>query len=343
MHSYILMKAITTPFIPDELQQYWDAEAKVAHAAYALYSVADIAQAMPPLLRPRDQHGAAYAVLPAAHDTQPSHAIVVPLPFASDWGPSAAVRMGLLRALLPNAPQIIVFPNNSVRVPDVYRLDTRARQQVACGDFAPVAAAQLRTLHELGVTTVQYFGYSQGASVSAAALRLLAEPAYAHISVGPSGLFAMPNVVRRATWQVARDFMADIGSLQHTIKASALPALNEIRCLRGSRDAAAWAADFIQSSRNITLPVNSTLRAGFGYPTFWEDFTTALQTHGTVITAGAGSDDRMVPPSAFATLEHLAATHQNLRILRVSGQGHSMADNVVAHALLGKALFGPHS
>lgn len=331
------MKELAAPVFPPELAPYWDETMQRAHAEWAGRSLAAVGAAMPPLQRVNDDRAAAYTELPAAADVSPREAIVLPLPYTNGWDEAMAIRMGLLRSALPNAPRMIVFPNNTGQFSRAYHLSGAERQAVASGNFAPIVEGQLRTLDALGVRRAQYLGYSQGAAVSAAALRVLSRPEREYIEVGPSGMFAPPNAVSRYLRNVARHFVVGGGDFNQTVNEAAIPALSETLCTRKG-DAANQALLFVRYGRSMLLDCNVRLASGFCHPTFVSDMAAALAAHTSVrFTVGAGARDRMMPPEAIAALKGLATRHANLSVLTMEGYGHGLAGNVVAHALLGRA------
>jgi hypothetical protein len=324
--------SIEQSHIPTAAASLMDERMQQAHAYYAGRKLAEIRADMPLLQQAPVEGASAYAQL-LGRGGENNRAIVMPLPIANDWGTNMAIRTGLLRSAMPDGPRIIVFPNNSLHDRHVYDLTDAERQKIAKGDFAPVAEKQFRTLDALGVTEVQYFGYSQGGSVGAAALRLVAEKG--HFKAGASGLYEAPNAIDRTGKQLQRDFMSG-GDLNKAVRDAAIPALAESQRARGGLDTLPQYWMFAQFGISTLLRDNRAVQAGFCHDRFADDITVAVE-RGTTLTVGAGKESRIMPDSAFGPLVQLAAKYPSLQIECVPGYGHEMGDNIVLFGLLARA------
>lgn len=329
--------------IPPVLASYEDDRLWATHERLAAMNKTDMHAylAMNDVQRFPDPQTAAFVDL-RHDDADPTHAIVVPAPFANDWGVNLGIRMRLLHESMPFPTRLVVFPNNICSQP-AYDLERKHKQRMKeIGTFEPIAGLQLRTLEKLGITRVQYMGYSQGASVGAAALRILSRGG--GITPGDSGLFEAPNVVERSALQLRRDFMGTDGFAE-VVNQSGIPMLSEEQCTRGGMDTVRQAARIACFGANSMLPVNRAIFAAFRHARFIDDIEIAtFKLQGSAhLTVGRGTNSTIVPSQAMQAMKWRAAldNDRGLRPVEVLGYGHEMADNILIHTLLARMALLP--
>lgn len=328
--------------MPESLNRLADDAFYQAHEELSRVTPADIRQSMPKVQHIGDPatHAGYVDLLPQDVD-DPRKAVVMPLPFANDWGPNMALRTRFVQQVLPHR-RVIVFPNNSMYDPNVYALNTKERYTVASGNFEPLATRQLQTLEGLGVERIQYFGYSQGASVGAVAARLAAQRGV--LGLGNSGFVEAPNVMQRGPKQLRKDFMVPLGRFNQAINDSAIPALSEILYAREGWDRARQLRMFLGFARGARLPDNRALHRGFGHETFAGDIAGVLRKAAQIrLLVGQAENSRIMPVDAAGTkkvyeLQRSEANGRNrLDVVTIPEYGHEAGDNIALHALLARA------
>jgi hypothetical protein len=178
-------------------------------------------------------------------------------------------------------------------------------------------------------------GYSQGAAVGAAALRMAAR--YGLWKLGNSGLFEAPNCFNRTPLQLVRDFMAT-QHFSRTVRESAIPLLSEVQHTRGGLDALVQVIGAIELGVSTCGVENRVIRAALGKDQFIDDVEAAAGViKDATVTVGAGLKSRIMPPAILDKLNECAQDLPQLRVLGIAGYGHEMADNIVAHTLLARA------
>lgn len=324
--------------IPESLERYADDYFYNAHERLAATSLDEIKLGMPDVQHIGDytRTHAGFVDLRPQEDYEPSSAVVVGAPFANDWGPNMALRLRLMQSSLPEPRRVVVFLNNSVYDRTVYGLQDHERGTVAAGFFEPVASRWLRTVEDMGITSVQFFGYSQGAAVGAAAARLAARQGV--LEVGDSGFAEAPNVLPRTPRRLRKDFMVPLGRFNQAINDAAVPVLSQVQRARGGLDTARQLMMFGQFARGARLRENRALHDGFGRETFAGDVLGILRRapHARITVARA-EESRIMPADAPGT--SILRKHTGMHT--VPGYGHEAGDNIAVHALLARAaLYG---
>lgn len=329
------------PVIPHEFAAYHDDHMRAAHERVAALSIDDMHAYLQdhPVKLPIDDDTAGFVDLRPKDDHDEKSALVVPLPYANDWGVNMATRTRLLQESLPEAMRVVVFPNNVVGERRLYTMSRENRDELRRkGSFEWLAKKQMRSLEDAGVERVHYFGYSQGASVGAAALR--AGTRDGAWDIGNSGLFEAPNSVERTAWQLRRDFMS-APNFNNAVNESAIPLLSEEQRSRGGLDVPLQALRFGRFGASALLGVNRSIQAAFGQARFIDDIEIAShrmsESGESMLTVGAGVKSRIMPAAALEKLDEFRGSAPALRVMRVDGYGHELGDNIVAHALLARA------
>ena len=329
------------PVIPEQVQPYYDDTAAQAHERMRRTTLADIAAyvAANPVLRTHDlrSRGVGYVNLQPKEDHDETTALVVPLPFANEWALNMAMRVKLLQESLPHPMRVVVFPNNGATNEAYATTRTDLNELREQGSFERLARRQLLTLGKIGIERVHYMGYSAGASVGAAALRVGLRDG--HMDIGSSGLFEAPNVVKRSRLEVARAFM-QTERFNEVVNESAIPALSEEQRTRGGTDGLRQAWRFVGFGRSVLQRPNLTTVRAFGEPRFIDDIEIAdqkLSERGSdaVITVGGGAKSRIMPPLEFYE-DGSTEPPMHIQVVRILGYGHELAENIVVHALLAR-------
>lgn len=332
--------------LPPQFDQYRDL-VEEAHASLAESTVDDLI-ALTPVTSYNEEHGIAYVdYSPATFDRK--HALIIEQTFGNGNGPNWACRIHLLQRSLHPQPRIISFPSPTSR-PAVGAVAHRARAVcltqaerdiVKSGDFRPVVDKQMRVLEKLGVERIQCIGYSQGASVGAAALARAAD----YFDIGHSGLFEPANLQGKQRGELrlklahARSAFDYIRAVRH----SAIPAFTELQQAR-TRDLLhqAWAS--VKSRHgDRAIAEQAAFEAGLSKNAFIQDIQTFLAK-----TASRPLQKLHLPPDLFIArgTKSAVATAQGFDILRrriasdrlhiteVEGYGHGMGNNLPLYTIL---------
>lgn len=322
-----------TAFIPDaELayQMSLDEKLREAHERLANVSLDKFKSDIPLQNDPYDKSEASYVDLRHSDDPGDKHAVVLPLPFANGWAPHMALRAKLLQDSMDVPHRIVVFPNNVIGSKS-YELSKPDLEAVSSGQFDPIAEKQLSTLQKLGIESVQYIGYSQGATIGAAALKLAA--LQDRFELGSSGLFEPPNMIARNKKQLQKAFMSGgLNSLNRAVNDSGIPALTEAQRSAGRINSFKQLGGMLIFAAGSQLPVNKAIHEGFTYDRFMRNIG---QIPSNVVISLAGARDSAITP--IEEIERLSKLDDLiLRSKVVEGYGHEMGDNIVVHTLLAK-------
>ncbi len=325
------------PVVPPELLPYWDDHAREAHEDLAAQSLDQVVKSMPEA-KYSGYEGARYVELSPMEDHDRESAVVLTLPYTNGWKPSMAIRAMALQNILPEPTRLIVFPDNTSSQ-TAYALSDDQRTDVANGHFDPIADKQAHVLDYLKIERLNVIGYSFGASVGAAALRLAAENS--RFELGNSGLFEPPNCLTRKIRELEGAFFSTkLKDLNRAINDSAIPALTDAQRAGGGINnilqTARITKDWIISWSAMTM---RSVKRGMASSTLNTDVAAATGANQDFkLTIGGGGDSRIFPIEMQDFFRYTLANQDNSRVSVVSleGQNHSMGDNVVLHALLAR-------
>jgi hypothetical protein len=327
-----------TPVIPDEfLHQAWEQDELLqeAHAKLAALSLENFWTSMPGVTGPADRSRSAVVDLLPAETADPTTAIAIDFKWENGWRPGTAYGPALLQNSLEVPTRVLVFPHGR----GAYTLAREELEDVRSGNFDPIAIRRLRTAEDLGVERIRFISTSEGATVGAAALKLLAvngsmEADFAAL-IEPANTFGCtPDEKEKAV---------KAGGLRNLNRArndSAIPALTEVEHSRGGVDTIRQLISFAP----MLFPSRAGKAAhhGFTYPNFQRDLGMALDRneglHALVVGA---ADSRIYPPDARKAVRQHLSEYDNAAFYEVEGYGHKLTDNVIVHALLGKMALNP--
>ena len=271
---------------------------------------------------------------------EPDNVVVVPFPFVSGWGAGMALRLRLLQASMPEPTRVIGFPHNTMADRRMYSLTKQEAVAMSAGDFEPLARRQLNTLATLGVESFGLWGYSAGAAIGAATLRLAA--ARGQFALKPSGLAEEPNGLNRSQSSLRKDFMATgLSRLNAAVAASGVPALIDYHAAGGWRSRPRQVWGYATFAANMNLMSNRAIRSAFGYDRFGSDVIGALEADSQLrLLVARGTDSTITPADSPSRvrLQKFAAEQADdrLQFAELSGYGHEAADNIALHALLAR-------
>lgn len=309
-----------------------DDTVRVAHENLAAISLRDVEKRMTRQWYPNSAIGSAgYVDLNPDENYDPTTAVAVPFPFGNGWAPHMAIRAFMLQDSLDEPTRLILFPNDTTS----YDLSKQELAQVKGGDFDPIAQAQLAALTNLRLEKVHYLGYSQGATVGAAALKLAARSS--RFELGNSGLFEPPNILPVSSGKLRQAFMKSGKGLSKAVNDSAIPALSEAQHTRGLKDVLGMGAGLIRVAINSQSARSKAIHKGFTHGTFIDDIETAVVFDENLhMTIGAAANSLITTSAALDEIAKTAKTFPRINIVTTENYGHELADNVVAHAILGK-------
>lgn len=323
------------PVIPPQLEQYCDDRILETQAALARMPFSVFVAGMPEV--ERAENAASFVDLAPTEDHDRKSAVVLPLPYANGWEPYMAYRAAMLRDSLDEPIRVVVFPNSTLKL-EAYDLSDEERAKVAGGSFQPLAEKQFRALESLGIEQFHMVGYSQGASVGAAALRLAVETG--DFGVKPSGLFEWPNGEKRSRKELSKDFMAvSLGSLNNAINETAIPGYSKSQQSRGGLDLPRQLARLTRYYLGTKLlEDNKALHTGLAQDTFNDDVEAALEGDPDLKLLLAWTENGQMTRVAaqLAVLGLSIKRPSQLRTEEIRDYGHELGDNLIAHTILGK-------
>lgn len=318
-------------YLPASLEAQVDDNIRTAHEKLAAMSLDDIEKRMPQAVDPDMTLGSAGYVDLSPKEAEQRMVIAMPFPFGNGWAKHMAIRAFMSQDSLNEPTRFILFPNDK----DSYNLSPEQLEQLKAGDFNPIALAQLASLGRLGIEKVHYVGYSQGATVGAAALKLAAK--HGMFELGANGLFEPANVADTTTGDLRGRFMKSGKGLNKAVNDSAIPALSEVQHTRGGIDEIRKNLGFISVGINSLSAVSKAIHRGFTHPYFLRDLGEAIKSDEDIKVLVAGAYDSLITPAEFmADVQELSWETPQLSARIVEGYGHELGDNVVAHAILGK-------
>lgn len=328
------------PVVPSELLPYWDDHAREAYARLASMSLDQVIEAMPPSHDPTPE-SVRYVDLIPGMDYDPKRAIAFTTPYTNGWRPHIAIRAMALQGMLPEPTRVIVFPDNRL-FETAYDLTNEELAQVDGGDFGPIADKQAFTLDNLlGIEEVHVVGGSEGASVGAAFLRRNAVSD--RFKQGSSGLFEPPNCEKRENDVKGLErafFETKLRDLNVAIRDSAIPALTEAQRANGGvqniNQSLRIGWDYLVSKKNKTM---RAVKSGMATDTFASDLHEIRNSHQDFsVTIAGGSDSAIFRREVQDHFRRLFATQSRIQtdFVTIQGEKHTMMDNVVLHALLGR-------
>lgn len=332
-----MTKGYSSPEIPEILQDYYDAQAAYAHGVMASRSLEKLLQDMPEVKSaPVDDHTELlYVDMPAIEDGDSSEAVVLSLPHANGWKPHMYLRARYLQEAAAPEKRLIVLPNNTLG-DRAYTLDDEELERVESGDLRPIAEQQARLILQLGIGRVSLMGYSLGAMDAAVLAKVLKDDA----ELVTIGVFEAPNVMERSDKELRKGFTAPgLGGLARAVKESQIPALSEAMKKRK----VAW--DILKFGlatekwSPFADPANKALLGAMQKDRLFRDLRPALNAQPEVGLVLAAAEHSLITPpeQLYFHYEQTKNDHNNGDMLAVSGYGHEMGDNIVVHALLGKA------
>jgi hypothetical protein len=326
------------PVIPDEfLWELWEQDELLqeAHAELAATSLEDFWTPLPGVTPPADRDHSAVVDLLPDDAADPTTAIGVDFKWENDWRPGTAYGPVLLQNSLKVPTRVLAFPHGR----SAYSLSGEEFEDVRNGNFDPIARRRLRTAEDLGIERIRFINTSEGATVGAAALKLLAlngsmEADFAAL-IEPANTFGCtPDEKEKAV---------KAGGLRNLNRArndSAIPALTEVEHARGGVDTIRQLISFAP----MLFPSRAGRAAhhGFTYPNFQRDLGMAFERneglHALVVSA---ADSKIYPPWARKAVRQHLTEYGNAAFYDVEGYGHKLTDNVIVHALLGKMALSP--
>lgn len=329
------------PIIPAELQEVWNLHenAQIAHGRLASQTLSEIMADMPTVSYPyqlnRKEPNAGYAEFtPQGVDYDRTRGVVIGAPFGNDFNEFMGIRFKLLAESLPEPLRVIIFPNPTVDE-SAFNLNPVELETVTSGHFRPIIERRFRTLATLGIEKPHFLGYSQDAALGATAIRLAVLGG--HFEVGASGLFEWPNGVARTAKELKKAFIkTGLGNLNRAINESAIPALSEAQLSRGGFDTPRQLLRFAQGNKNAKLPVNKALHQGMATNFFSDELSIALRHDSQIpLLLGSGALSKITTLEARNYIKTDPVLSEQADEIVVSGYGHELGDNVVAHTLLG--------
>ena len=267
-------------------------------------------------------------------------ALLLPLPFGNGYSPAMHIRVEAMRRMLPEDVRVLVFPNNSAQ--EHVHTPFNGREIESDGDAIRMMARRILTITQgAGIERAATIGYSQGASVGAALLRVNGE--HNMVNTGTSGamLVEPANVFDQTPKQLQKRMMkSGIGPLNRAINDSNIPALSEAQHSRGGVDVVRQLYNFATDVRKGAAdPVNKELHSSMANDSFLEDLLEAGKRdvldfsslvafmRGSTLTQGFKAD---IINKKLAR----AGTQNGIEV--VSGYGHEGGDNVILHALMAR-------
>jgi len=328
------------PIIPQELLPLWDDHAREAHARLADMSIDQVIGAMPNS-QFHTSDSARWVDLSPSEDHDRTKAVAFIAPYTNGWMPHIAIRAQMLQDVLPEPTRVIVFPDNTL-FETAYVLTDRERLLVGGGDSGPIANKLAFTLGHLGIKEVHILGGSEGATVGAAFLRTNAQKDKGRFKIANSGLIEPPNCLDRGIGGLEKAFFeTKMRDLTSAVCGSAIPALTEVQ-RAGSR-----LGNISQSLRigrdYIVSKIDKNMRAvksGMATDSFSRDIYFAGHSFGTEYRIGiiGGGSSAIFPRGVQQQLKDFftGINRVNADFLVIEGEKHTMSDNVVANALIGR-------
>ena len=326
--------------IPESLQALEDDRFREAHQRLAGASLDEVRRVMPAVQRHSFEQ-AGFVDLRPEEECDAKRAVVVPFPFTNGWEASMALRLRLLQASMPQPTRVIGFPHNTLADRQVYSLSRQELVAVSSGDFEPLARQQLTALAALGIESFGLWGYSAGAAIGAATLRLAA--AREQFSLHPSGLAEEPNGLDRTQSALRKAFTAPgLTRLNAAVAASGMPALVAVQAADGWRSRPRQLWQYVHFMANATLASNRAIRLAFAHDGFGADVLDALSVNPELRLLIARASDSLVTPADSPSrirLQKFAAdtSTDRLQFAELTDYGHEAGDNIALHALLARA------
>lgn len=250
-------------------------------------------------------------------------AVALLFPFGNGYGPSMAIRTGIMRDMLDEPLPVLMYPNNTIGQ-DWYDLYDEIPADVSLAESIVESAAKN------GVKKLHVITYSQGATIGGRMLHLMEN----NFDIEDTGVMLgdAPNVVMgRTSKQIGKDFKAGgIKTLNKAINDSAIPALSEAQHARGGLDGIRQLAGFAMFGLGATSFNNKRLRASMAFDGFATDIVTAQQGPNNLLIVRM-EDSLICTDELDAALEQ---TDHEVEV--VPGYGHEGGDNIVLHALLAR-------
>ncbi len=334
---YDSMTETAEPSIRNQgLYELWEQNdgLRTAHAELALMSVSDVVDQAPGVIRPLSDEPFVPAVdLHPQGDFDYTRAALVAFPWKNGWTPNMMIRLRLMQAAFAEPTRVIGFLDDSGAVPYTPgQLDQTRR-----GNYDPVAERQLRTAADLGVETGLFFGYSLGASVGAAALRLAARNGI--LMIEKVGLAEPPNVLARTDGQVTRAFMATDKPHTLAVNDTRIPALSAAEHTRGGIDRLRQLV--FMAPMLLPNDYEKATRAGFKTDTFKDTLRYGLHNSTANVLYVSGRNSTIDPVHASESVIHMLNQLYpgRTRGRIIDGYGHEMSDHPVVFALLAQLAF----
>lgn len=283
--------------------------------------------------------GHAYVDIQSETAIDSSYALIFQPSFLSRWSASGmALHAIAMRMAMPRPMRLVVFPHYTEDGQPAFQLSRSDRKEVSDGVFSPIAARQMRSLHELGIKHAFYFGFGMGAAVGVEAVRQAAlERATLegdYFQVHSSLFIEPPNTVDRTisgllgamlslpdNWSLWRGLpkeLADVSAgdgLLRTLqeKRTALPRL------------------LLSSDTRVLL-------RGMQTDTFYDVFHAAMHRmrvnrHPGRLAVGRAMLSRVVSKEG---LIDTARPPKRMRLIEVPEFGHELGDNPLACAMLAR-------
>jgi hypothetical protein len=320
------------PAIPNELAHYLedpytaDVLQDWREVTRPVYSYEHISSIMPPpqVFNLGDRRVRAVVLNPDDGLFNESQTIVMTLPHQQAWKPSMYLRAELMRKLVAPNSQAIIFPNNSHGAETYYSLTIEERERMDQGDITPLGDLQARVLEELHILKVMATGYSLGA-IAAFGLAAKARD----FDITTLNADEMPSADRDAK-QLQKDFtrsggfFTQLGAIDDSRIPASIEALSPGRLIK----------DYINFGLSLRIPENKALHhamAGSAHQLVESALTSYPKM---AIKIGYVANSRLFDP---ATVEGVKIKQYHV----FTDRQHTLADNIVAHALMARDGLDP--
>lgn len=319
------------PHIPESLTPYFDEDAQIVHEYMASKSLEEFLKEKP---ESRVVSSARIVELPPVVEEDEGKSFVLILPFAQGWKHSMFLRARhYQRTVAPNH-RLFVLPGDTKDEP-AFDLNEEEREKVRSGDFTPIAEHRVRALRNLALGEVAISAYSAGGTEAPFLAQVLAD--YAELS--SININEATNTESRLAKQLKKDFtgsnpLSAITSHWRAIRNAKVPAINEALGILP------LAGDYMHFALDASTKDNKAIQHGMASNNSSSVLAPVLRAQQQVSAFYTNAQNSRITRTEPLRI-HVNSLKQEfgnrVEMLTVEGYGHEMGDNIVVHALLGKA------
>ncbi len=259
--------------------------------------------------------GLAYIDLrPKEHD--PAEALVVHLPMANPLDPNQLYGIATIAGTNPNK-RIIAFANPSGPGYDGNWLLHSERRKVVRGNGRPLVASLEHRLSQVGIDTVDHYGYSYGVEKALAA-------SMGHTSVKSLILLEPASVEPRNLVSLGLAFAKSAGRLEEYVQACNLPTFEDAR-----EDSVGALSYNLGLARLSNIAIARYISQG----RFFANYRHALlANHNASATVAWGSESELASDQILSNTLNQPGYTQRTNDLRLVGHGHAVANDIHVQA-----------